>query len=197
MHARIIETDGNPTGIALIFLNEISALDTDLFLGKVTLNGDNTGFDIDMLSVPRNSGIRDDFFGDGRDGDVVLADGDSIDSDMQYRNLKITGTVSVANNISIVVKENCEIDGTLVCRGIVLGGAGGHGTRGTRVDPIRGDGISGSVGNAYENIVGASSNGTGIQNGGSGGSGVIGYGVTRLKNIVSIFKSIFSIWKNC
>ena len=68
LHARIIETDGNPTGVALIFLNEISALDTDLFLGKVTLNGDNTGFDIDMLSVPRNSGIRDDFFGDGRDG---------------------------------------------------------------------------------------------------------------------------------
>ena len=80
------------------------------------MNGDNTGFDIDMLSVPRNSGIRDDFFGDGRDGDVVLADGDSIDSDMQYRNLKITGTVSVVNNISILVKENCEIDGTLVCR---------------------------------------------------------------------------------
>ena len=194
LHARIIEADGNPTGIALIFLNEISALDTDLFLGKVTLNGDNTGFDIDMLSVPRNSGIRDDFFGDGRDGDVVLADGDSIDSDMQYRNLKITGTVSVANNISIVVKENCEIDGTLVCRGIaVLGGAGGHGTRGTRVAGIRGDGISGSVGNAYENISGSGSNGTGIQNGGGGGSGVIGIGETRLKNIVSIFKA-FSVF---
>ena len=109
-----------------------------------------------MLSVPRNSGIRDDFFGDGRDGDVVLADGDSIDSDKQYRNLKITGTVSITKNISILVKENCEIDGTLVCRGIVLGGAGGHGTRGTRVSWYSvADGVNGSVGNPYENIIGA------------------------------------------
>ena len=65
-------------------------------------------------------------------------------------------------------------------------------------DPIRGDGISGSVGNAYENIAGASSNGTGMQNGGIDGSGVIGiWWQLESKNVVSISKSIFSIWKNC
>ena len=168
----------DPSSVEIVFLDAKSDDKDYLFIGSAVANGDGTGFDVDMLDVPRDMGIRNDFFGDGRDGDVVLANGDSIDSDMQYRNLKITGTVSVANNISIVVKENCEIDGTLVCRGIVLGGAGGHGTRGTRVDPIRGDGISGSVGNAYENIIGVGSNGTGIQNGGSSGSGVIGVGAS-------------------
>ena len=34
---------------------------------------------------------------------------------------------------------------------------------------------------AYENISGSGSNGTGIQNGGAGGSGVIGIAETRLK----------------
>ena len=65
------------------------------------------------------------------------------------------------------------------------------GTRGTRIAGIRGDGISGSVGNAYENIVGGSSNGGGIQNGGSGGSGVIGIGGSRVKNVVSISQKHF------
>ena len=118
LHARIIETNGNPTGIVFIFLNEISELDTDLFLGRVMLNGDNTGFDIDISMVNISSGLTP-YFGLGIDGDVVISEDTVLTRRMSYRTLVVNeGVTLTSGNNLIVCQGRCLINGTISADGL-------------------------------------------------------------------------------
>ena len=152
----------DPSSVEIVFLDAKSDDKDYLFIGSAVANGDGTGFDTDTLDVSGYSGLTSDYFGTGVDGIVMLNDGDSIEGDMNYDYLTITGTVNVLPNTVIRVRNSLVIDGVLSSRGVIVGGNGGSANSptvsgGTGADGIvsskfinainrGGDGINGGVG---------------------------------------------------
>ena len=127
LHVRIIETNEDPTGVEFVFLDAISILDTDLFLGKVTLNGANTGFDIDSKLVFRESGVRNnDILGFPTEEDQIITQDTTIDSITYCRDLTVNEgvTLTISNNAIIIVQRKATIDGIISASGSG-GGRGG------------------------------------------------------------------------
>ena len=55
-----------------VVFSDQETLEDAMYIGKVTANNDNTGFDIDTLDVSGYSGLTADYFGTGVDGIVTL-----------------------------------------------------------------------------------------------------------------------------